>query len=35
MNGIEYNYGHRYRVQKFDVRIVQDLRVPVNNVPAL
>jgi hypothetical protein len=34
MNGISYEYGHRYRVQKLDVRILQDLGVPVHAVPA-
>ena len=34
MNGIVYEYGHRYRVQKVDVLIVQDLGMPVYAVPA-
>lgn len=34
MNGIVYQYGHRYRVQKLDVRSVEDLGVPVCRLPA-
>ncbi|MCE9572461.1 MAG: hypothetical protein K8W52_04830 [Deltaproteobacteria bacterium] len=34
MNGIVYEYGHRYRVQKLDARIVEDLGVPVYRLPA-
>lgn len=33
MNGIAYEYGHRYRVQKLDVRILEDLGVPIHAVP--
>lgn len=34
MNGIMYEYGHRYRVQKVDVLILQDLGMPIYAVPA-
>jgi hypothetical protein len=34
MNGIVYEFGHRYHVQKLDVRIVQDLGMPVHDVPS-
>lgn len=34
MNGIAYEYGHRYRVQKLDVRMVQDLGMPVHDLPS-
>lgn len=34
MNGIAYDPGHRYRVQKLDVRVMQDLGLPVYQVPS-
>ncbi len=34
MNGISYMYGHRYRVQKLDVRILQDLGLTASVVPS-
>ena len=33
MNGISYEYGHRYFVGKVDALILKDLGVPVTTVP--
>lgn len=34
MNGISYQYGHRYFAQRVDVLILQDLGVPIQKLPA-